>query len=71
MHRIFDSENFRWETIKRQKIVGNLLDNLVTFENCTWMERFLAFLKLYWKILDKVCFSGQIFHRKQSLGTPK
>ena len=28
LHRIFDSENVRWETIKLQKIVGNLLDKL-------------------------------------------
>ena len=29
--------------------------------------KFLAIIKL-WKILGKICFSKQIFYRKQSLG---
>ena len=31
--------------------------------------KFLAVLK-YWKILGNICFSEQIFCRKQSLGAP-
>ena len=55
--------------IRLQKIVGNLSDKLQKlYMNGTVIEKFLAFLKLL-KILGNFCFSEEIFHRKQSLGT--
>ena len=45
----------------------------MSYENWTWVERsiykFLAVIKLK-KILGNICFSEQIFYRKQSLGAP-
>ena len=38
--------------------------------NGTVIEKFLAVLK-YQKILRNICFSEQIFYRKQSLGAPE
>ena len=56
--------------IKRLKIVGNLLDELrKLYMNRTVNERVLTILE-YEKILGNICFSEQIFHRKQSLGAP-
>ena len=52
--------------IKLQKIVGNLLDELrKLYMNRTVIEKCLAI-----EILGDICFSWQIFYRKQSLGVP-
>ena len=57
--------------IKPQKIVGNLLYKLrKLYMNETFIYKFLAVLKKK-KILGNVCFSEQIFYRKQSLGAPE
>ena len=48
----------------------DLLENRRKFYmNRTVIKKFLAVLKL-WKIVGNICFSEQIFYRKQSLGAP-
>ena len=45
----------------------------LSFENCTWMERSsrnFQSVRKQKKILDNICFSEQMFYRKQSLGAP-
>ena len=54
--------------IKLQKIVGNLIarldDHQKLYMNGMVIQKILAKWK---KILGKICFSEQIFYRKQSL----
>ena len=54
--------------IKTQKIVGDILPSKIVYEYMV-IETFLAILKSK-KILGNICFSEQIFYRKQSLGVP-
>ena len=84
LHRVFESENFRFpfnyekwpnlgskmSKIRLQKIVAGLLEKLrKLYMNGTAIYKFLAVLKLQ-TILSNICFSEQIFYRKQSLGAP-
>ena len=57
--------------IKLQKIVGNLLDKLrKLYLNGTLFQKFLAVFKQQ-NVVGNICFSEQIFYRKQSLGAPE
>ena len=53
-----------------EKMVGNFLDKLRKSNlNGTLVQKYLAVSKQQ-KILGNICFSEQIFYRKQSLGAP-
>ena len=52
------------------KIVGNVLVELrKLYMNGVIVKKFLAVLKKL-NILGNICFSEQVFYRKQSLGAP-
>ena len=84
LHCIFESQNFRFPFTQReiawlgkwkaksklQNMVGNLLDKPSKIVH-EWNGHLEIFSRpQYQKVLGDICFSEQIFHRKQSLGAP-
>ena len=78
LHHIFESNHFRFSfpyekqpnlgyEMWKIKLVGNLLEKLrKLYMSGTVIHKFLAVLKSE----NSICFSEQIFYRKQSSGAP-